>query len=170
LLKGTVQQKLTGVESDINRKVFLSHWTADISFLNFQGACSLNSKKTVSAAKAKICGLSNSMGRPLQITDSGKPIQIHSWSFSRISRWKPILWFIAAIGSRYWLIVEIGVPLIICFILQREAYSRYRHNSGKPISAVSWLAYRYLLFAAGAPLNWISRIFWLKPLKPAFSD
>ncbi len=25
LLKGTVQRKLTGVESDINRKVFLSH-------------------------------------------------------------------------------------------------------------------------------------------------
>jgi hypothetical protein len=35
---------------------------------------SLNSqKKTVSAAKANICGLSNSMGRSLQITDSGKP-------------------------------------------------------------------------------------------------
>jgi hypothetical protein len=70
-LKGTVQRKLTGVESDINQKVFLS-------FLNFKGTCSLNSKKPVSAAKAKVCGLSNSMGRRLQITDSGKPIQIHS--------------------------------------------------------------------------------------------
>ncbi len=79
LIKGTVQRKLTGVESDINRKVFLSHWTADISILNFMGTCSQNSKKPVSAAKAKICGLSNSMGRPLQITDGGKPIQIHSW-------------------------------------------------------------------------------------------
>ncbi len=78
-LKGTVQRKLTGVESDINQKVFLSHWTADIYFLNFKGTCSLNSKKPVSVAKAKICGLSNSMGRPQQITDSGKPIQIHSW-------------------------------------------------------------------------------------------
>jgi hypothetical protein len=47
VLKGTVQRKLTGVESDINQKV--------------------------SAAKAKICGLSTSMGRPLQITDSSKP-------------------------------------------------------------------------------------------------
>jgi hypothetical protein len=53
------------------------------------------------------------------------------------------------------------------FDLQREAYSRYRQNSGKPISAISWLAYRYQLFAAGAPLNWI---FWLKPLKPVFCD
>jgi hypothetical protein len=45
----------------------------DISFLNFKGTCSLNSEKLVSVAKAKICGLPNSMGRPLQITDSGKP-------------------------------------------------------------------------------------------------
>jgi hypothetical protein len=51
------------------------------------------------------------------------------------------------------------------FDLQQEAYFRYQHNSGKPISAISWLAYRYQLFAAGAPLNWISHIFWLKPLK-----
>ncbi len=70
LLKGTVQQKLTGVESDINRKVFLSHWTTDNSCLNFKRTCFLKSKKLVSVAKAKICGLSNSMGRPLQITDS----------------------------------------------------------------------------------------------------
>ena len=41
---------------------------ADISFLNFKGTCSLNSKKPVSVAKAKICGLSNSMMHPLQIT------------------------------------------------------------------------------------------------------
>jgi hypothetical protein len=38
------------------------------------------------------------------------------------------------------------------FDLQREAYSRYRHNSSKPISAISWLAYRYQLFAAGATI------------------
>ncbi len=72
-LKGIVQRKLTGVESDINQKVFLSHWTADIYFLNFKGTCFLNSKKPDSVAKAKICGLSNSIGRPLQITDSGEP-------------------------------------------------------------------------------------------------
>jgi hypothetical protein len=75
-LKGTVQRKLTGVVSYISQEVFRCHRTADISFLNFNGTCSLNSKKPVSAVKAKICGLSNSMGRPLQITDSGKPI---SW-------------------------------------------------------------------------------------------
>ncbi len=39
------------------------------------------------------------------------------------------------------------------FDLQREAYSHYQHNSGKPISVISWLAHRYQLFAAGAPLN-----------------
>jgi hypothetical protein len=33
------------------------------------------------------------------------------------------------------------------FELQRKAYSRYQHNSGKPISAISWLAYHYQLFA-----------------------
>jgi hypothetical protein len=44
-----------------------------IFYFYFKGTCSFNSKKPVSAAKAKICGLSNSMGRPLQITDSGKP-------------------------------------------------------------------------------------------------
>jgi hypothetical protein len=39
------------------------------------------------------------------------------------------------------------------FELQREAYSHYRYNSGKPISAISWLAYHYQLFAADTPLN-----------------
>jgi hypothetical protein len=76
--------------------------------------------------------------------------------------------------------VAIGFPLLTdsgnwrttnnSFDLQREAYSCYRHNSGKPISSISWLAYRYQLFAAGAPLNWISHIFWLKPLKPFFIE
>jgi hypothetical protein len=50
LLKGTVQR-----------------WTANISYLNFKGTYSLNSKKSVSAPKAKI------LAYPLQITDSGKP-------------------------------------------------------------------------------------------------
>jgi hypothetical protein len=44
-----------------------------IFLLNFKGICSLNIKKTVSVAKDKTCSLSNSMGHPLQITDSGKP-------------------------------------------------------------------------------------------------
>jgi hypothetical protein len=69
--------------------------------LNFKGTCSLNSKKPVSAANAKLCGLSNSMPRPLQKTDnsnelvavcqfplsanSGKPIAatIHKTGFQR---------------------------------------------------------------------------------------
>jgi hypothetical protein len=29
-------------------------------------------------------------------------------------------------------------------------------------------AFRYQFFAAGAPLNWISHIFWVKLLKPFF--
>ncbi len=73
IFKGIVQRKSTGVECGISRKVFLSHWTADILFFNLKRTFSLNRKKPVLAAKAKICGLSNSMGRPLQITDSGKP-------------------------------------------------------------------------------------------------
>ncbi len=109
--KGTVQRKLTGVESDINRKVFLTHWTADISFLNVKGTCSLNSKKPVSAAKAKICGLSNSMGRPLQITDSGKPTSTFKllrghmlapdWSVGRLSDPFPALYFMGS-GRASW--------------------------------------------------------------------
>jgi hypothetical protein len=41
---------------------------------------------------------------------------------------------------------------------------------GKIISYNSEWAFGYQLFAAGAPLNWISHIFWLKPLKPVFCD
>jgi hypothetical protein len=52
-VKGTGQLKLTGVESDINLKVLLLHWTADIYFLNFKGTCSLNSKEPVLVAKTK---------------------------------------------------------------------------------------------------------------------
>jgi hypothetical protein len=37
--------------------------------------------------------------------------------------------------------------------LQREAYSCCRHNSSKPISAISWLAYHYQFFAADAPIE-----------------
>jgi hypothetical protein len=57
-----------------------------------------------------------------------------------------------------------------CPAKTNRAYSRYRHNSGKPISAISWLAYHYQLFVAGAPLNWISHKFWLKLLKLVFCD
>jgi hypothetical protein len=39
------------------------------------------------------------------------------------------------------------------FELQREAYSRYRHNSGKPIFSIRWLAYRYQLFGANAVIE-----------------
>jgi hypothetical protein len=54
--------------------------------------------------------------------------------------------------------------------LQRETYSRYWFNSGKPISTISRLASRYQLFAAGTPLKWINRIVWLKPLKPVLGN
>jgi hypothetical protein len=46
-------------------------------------------------------------------------------------------------------------------------------SSGKCEKIISYLsewAFRYQLFAAGAPLNWIRHIFWLKPLKPVFCD
>jgi hypothetical protein len=39
------------------------------------------------------------------------------------------------------------------FYLQREAYSRYQHNSGKPISAISWLAYCYQFFLQRRPIE-----------------
>jgi hypothetical protein len=40
----------------------------------------------------------------------------------------------------------------------------------KIISYKSEWAFRYQFFAAGAPLNWISHMFWLKLLKPVFGD
>jgi hypothetical protein len=55
------------------------------------------------------------------------------------------------------------------FELQRETYSRYWLNSSKPITGISWLAFHYQLFAADAPLKWISHIFWLKLLKMVFA-
>ncbi len=63
------------------------------------------------------------------------------------------------------------MPLRIRLILWRESYSRYWQNSGKPIPAIRQLAFRYQLFAAGAPWRkkkWISHIFCLKPLKTIF--
>jgi hypothetical protein len=41
---------------------------------------------------------------------------------------------------------------------------------GKIISYKSEWAFRYQFFAVSTPLNWISHIFWLKPLKPFFYD
>jgi hypothetical protein len=41
---------------------------------------------------------------------------------------------------------------------------------GKIITYGFKWAFRYQLIAVGAPLNWISHIFWLKPLKPVFCD
>ncbi len=71
-LKGLSSENLHGLKViSIERSSFRIEPL--IFFFNLKGTCSLNSKKLVSAAKAKICGLSNSMGRPLQITDSGKP-------------------------------------------------------------------------------------------------
>ncbi len=45
-LKGTVHQKLRGVEYYINKKVFFSHWTADILFLNLKGNWLFKPQKT----------------------------------------------------------------------------------------------------------------------------
>ncbi len=42
-------------------------------------------------------------------------------------------------------------PATNSFDLQQKAYSRYQRNSGKPITAISWLAYRYQL--VGLPLS-----------------
>jgi hypothetical protein len=44
-------------------------------FFILKGPCSVNHKKPVSASLNKKCGVLISMGRPLQIVDSGKPIQ-----------------------------------------------------------------------------------------------
>ncbi len=54
---GIVQWELTWVENFSSRKVLLSHWTADILFLNLKETCSLNCKKPVLVAEVKICGL-----------------------------------------------------------------------------------------------------------------
>jgi hypothetical protein len=46
----------------------------------------------------------------------------------------------------------------------------FQREMGKIISYKSKWTFRYQFFATAAPLNWISNIFWLKPLKPVFCD
>jgi hypothetical protein len=48
-LKGTVQQKLTGVLSGINRKLMICHCSDGLSFFNLKGLRSLKSKNVISA-------------------------------------------------------------------------------------------------------------------------
>jgi hypothetical protein len=47
--KGTVQRKLTGVLSGINRKLMICHCSDGCSFFNLKGLRSLNSKNMFSA-------------------------------------------------------------------------------------------------------------------------
>ncbi len=148
-LKGIVQRESAGVESCISWKVFLWHWTADIYIFLFKEKLLCKLQKMVSAALPKICGLSNSMGCQLQITVSGKPIQIHKWSSFCISRWKPVLWFVTEIGfpSHYLLIAEIGVPLLI-----------HLNCSGRLIPAIGTIAASLFPLSAG----WLTAISYLQ--------
>jgi hypothetical protein len=47
LFKGSVQRKLTGVLSGINRKLMICHCSDGYSFLNLKGLCSLKKQKRV---------------------------------------------------------------------------------------------------------------------------
>jgi hypothetical protein len=49
MVKGTVQQKLTGVLSGINRKLMTCHCSDGHSFFNLKGLHSLKSKNVISA-------------------------------------------------------------------------------------------------------------------------
>jgi hypothetical protein len=49
VFKGTVQRKLTGVLSGINRKLMICHCSDGYSFFNLKGLRSLKSKKLFSA-------------------------------------------------------------------------------------------------------------------------
>jgi hypothetical protein len=49
-IKGNVQRKLTWVVTYIIQENFHSQWTTSILYFNLKGTCSLNRKKTVSAA------------------------------------------------------------------------------------------------------------------------
>jgi hypothetical protein len=94
----------------------------------------------------------------------------HSWLIIfRISHWKPVQCFVAAMGFPP--LADIGNlnTATNLFKVQRETYSCYEKNSGKPISAVSQLACCYQSFAAGTLLKWKSHIFWLKPLNRFFA-
>jgi hypothetical protein len=76
-------------------------------------------------------------------------------------------------GNRFYKFkISIGFPLLVdsgnwhtatkSSESQRETYSHYWFNSGKPISAIRLLASHYQLFEADAPLKCINHIFWLK--------
>jgi hypothetical protein len=79
------------------------------------------------------------MGLPLQRTDSGKPFHIHD-NFPAFP----------AANRFFKIVLAIVFPLLAdsgnlhtftnSFELQRETYSRYLFNSGRPISAIIWLA------------------------------
>jgi hypothetical protein len=71
-LKGTVQRKLTGDVSYINRGLpfALNTW---YFIFKFKGNLLFKLKKNGFSGISKICGLSISMGRCLQITDNWKP-------------------------------------------------------------------------------------------------
>ncbi len=95
---------------------------------------------------------------------------IRSWYVYHIFCWKPVLWFVAAIGFPQLADGGNRHPVTNSFELHWETYSRYWINSSKPFPTISWLASRYQLFAVGAPMKWVSHMFWLKPLRPVFCN
>jgi hypothetical protein len=80
---GIFQQELTGVESGINRKVFLPHWTAVILYLNCKITCSLNCKSnSFSGLSQYMC----SRSRRRAAKADKRMVLVHTWFIYNLNR------------------------------------------------------------------------------------
>jgi hypothetical protein len=97
--------------------------------------------------------LITSIGCPLQIAESRKPIHIIAKSFPVFPTGRPVLWFLAAVGlllltdSRNWHAVTNS------FELKQETYSHYWQKSSKPIPAIRWLVFPLSAICSRSPME-----------------
>ncbi len=117
-----------------------------VSYFYLKRVSSINGKKQVSAAKAKICGLSISIEHPLQISKSGN--------------WQATILLIAGIGIRFPLKLKNELVLGCQFLLYAYsgkpiATTYYRTHFQQEMRIISheckW-AFRHQLFAVGVYL------------------
>jgi hypothetical protein len=76
----------------------------------------------------------------MQRTDSRKPIHFMADNFHAFPAGNQFCDLQQQQGSRYRLVAENGIPLLICFNCSEKLFfPRYQQNTSKPISAISFL-------------------------------
>jgi hypothetical protein len=99
-LEYTIQQKLKWIKSSTSQQVSLQCLAAGYSFENLKGSRSLNWKKTVFGILIQN-NVAYSLGFPLQIIHSGKPVHIQPNCgdyFIHIYYWKLLLGSVAVVS------------------------------------------------------------------------